>query len=148
MTRNPTLKHSVALAIRDRNHSSRVLLVRRPESDDEFPGMWGLPAASCQLGETLDVAARRIGLQKLGAEIELGRALGCGTQERAAYTIQMTLYEAWLEDSEPHLPAPSEEGGVTIYTGWRWGEPSEIRESAKHGSLCSQLMLENLGIFW
>ena len=37
------LKRSVSLVIED---GGRVLLVRRPDDDDDLPGVWGLPAAS------------------------------------------------------------------------------------------------------
>lgn len=138
-------KLSAALSVRSQDDPSRVLLVRRPENDAEFSGMWGLPAASCRTGETTQDAARRIGIQKLGVAVRLGRRLATGTQERDAYVIQMSLYEAWLEDAVPILPDSHESAeNVTLYTAWRWADPSDLAKSAARGSLCSRLLLESL----
>ncbi|MCH7787454.1 MAG: NUDIX domain-containing protein [Chloroflexi bacterium] len=139
------IKLSAALSVRNQDDPSQVLLVRRPDGDAEFPGMWGLPAASCRAGESTQDAARRIGIQKLGGAVRLGRRLATGTQERDTYVIQMSLYEAWLEDTAPTLP-DSHEGpeNVTLYTAWRWADPSDLTESADHGSLCSRLLLASL----
>jgi 8-oxo-dGTP diphosphatase len=139
-------KHSVALAIRNRDEPSKVLLVRRPDTDEEFPGMWGLPAASCRLGETAEDAAQRTANQKLGAKLRLGRKLASGKQERADYTIEMSLYEAWLGSNEPELPSnKGHSTGTTLYTDWRWGHSSELEDSARRGSLCSRLLLDVTG---
>ena len=75
-------KISVSLAIHRVGDNSRVLVVRRPDDDDEFPGMWGLPAASCRDGETLEEAAHRVGVDKLGVRLTLTRELASGVQER------------------------------------------------------------------
>lgn len=125
-----------------------VLLVQRPDDDDEFPGMWGLPAASCRDGEDLMAAARRIGDQKLGARLKIGRTLGSGSQNRESYIIRMTLLEAVLEDSagglQPSPPKVCRGACVTLYTAFRWGRASDLTASAAAGSLCSQLLL-NIG---
>ena len=137
-------KCSVSLAIHRVGDNSKVLVVRRPDDDDEFPGMWGLPAASCWDGETLEEAAHRVGVDKLGVCLTLARELASGVQERNEYTIEMTLFEATL-DSRPVLPLSTEgDAGVTLYADWRWGEPKELATSADSGSLCSRLLLESL----
>ena len=138
------VKHSIALAVPSVGQTGRVLLVRRPDDDEDFPGMWGLPAASCQPGETLQRAAARAGIQKLGAPVEVGNVLAIGTQERAAYTLEMTLFEAVLSGNGPTLTKGGKGGsGLTLYVDWRWGDASELQESADNGSLCSQLLLQN-----
>ena len=137
------VKVSVALAIRHPREPAKVLLVRRPNSDDEFPGMWGLPAASCKGRETPEDAAYRAVAQKLGCTVRLGRILRQGFQERPAYTIEMTLFEAWLDEASPSLPDPDHDSsGATMYTDWRWDSATALRGSAAKGSLCSQLLLE------
>lgn len=148
MDEKKPVKQSVALAVRYKGEPDKVLLVRRPDDDDEFAGMWGLPAASCAPGESLEMAAQRIGSQKLGASLTLGNVIGSGSQERPAYVIEMTLYEALIESSELQLPASSGDEGMTIYTSWRWGEPSDVSASARGGSLCSQLLLDGFGLSW
>ncbi len=137
------VKRTVSLAIHRDADDSMVLLVRRPEGDDEFPGMWGLPDASCRHRETLEEAASRIGKEKLGAGVTLGREIASGVQERVEYTIEMRLFEASIS-ARPNLPPRSEDkDSVTLYTDWRWDDPEELAESAKIGSLCSRLLLES-----
>lgn len=139
-----TVKKSIALAVTAARQNGRVILVRRPEDDEDFPGMSGLPAASCQPGETLRLTAAPIGVQKLGAAVEVGPVLATGTQQRAGYTLEMTLFEARLVGDAPALPSGGAgEIGHTLYTDWRWGEAMELRASADHGSLCSQLLLKD-----
>ena len=141
-------KRSVALAIRPQDDGSGVLLVRRPDDDDEFPGAWGLPAATCIGPETLEDAARCIARDKLGVEFRLGKAIGSGVQDRADYVIEMHLFEAWLDGNHPTLAVDSQGSGLTYYASWRWGEPSELVDSARTGSLCSRLLLDAVGVVW
>ena len=146
------VKHSVALAVRKGRAGTDVLLVRRPEGDDEFPGIWGLPAASCRDGESVMQAARRIGTQKLGTPVEIGKTLGTGSQERDAYLIEMTLVEAFpagpFSGQSSLGGADGEADGVTMYTAFRWGRAADLTVSAKGGSLCSQLLLTADGLTW
>ena len=141
-----TVKRCVALAVMNRDCPSKILLVQRPEDDQEFPGTWGLPAASLRPEETPERAARRIGTQKLGTKIRLGTMVACGRQQRAQYTLEMSLYEAKVDRSPLSLPTgPGRGPKVTLYTGWRWGVSQDLTGSALRGSLCSQLLLEWLG---
>ncbi len=141
-------KRSVALAIRPQHDGSRVLLVRRPDDDDEFPGAWGLPAATCIGPETLEEAVLRIGQRKLGVEVRLGKVIGFGAQDRDDYVIEMHLFEAWLHGGAPALAIAPKGSGLTHYTSWRWGEPSDLVESAGVGSLCSRLLLDSAAVIW
>ncbi len=141
-------KRSVALAIRPQHDGSGVLLVRRPDDDDEFPGALGLPAATCLGPETLEEAARRIGHRKLGVEVRLGKIIGFGVQDRDDYVIEMHLFEAWLDGRAPTLAIDPKGSGLTHYTSWRWGEPSDLIESARLGSLCSRPLLDAAGVIW
>lgn len=141
------VKRSVALALTNRGDLSQVLLVLRPEDDEEFPGMWGLPAGSMRPGEILEHVVRRIGTQKLGVDLNLGPQLGFGTQDRPAYTLEMTLLRAIPERHTSGIsvdaPTPKEgDSGLTLYADWRWGNPMELEPAAKGGSLCSELLLD------
>ena len=139
------IKRSVALAVAQPGEPRKVLLVCRPEDDEELPGMLGLPAASCRTGETYEAAARRIGPQKLGTGITLGERLATGTQVRAGYTLEMSLYSATLNQAAPSLRSGrGTSQAVTRYVAWRWGDPSELADSARRGSLCCRLLLETL----
>ena len=141
-------KRSVALAIRRQYDQSMVLLVRRPDDDDEFPGAWGLPAATCVEHESLEEAGLRIGQGKLGVDVRLGKVIGDGMQDRDDYVIEMHLFEALLHGRFPTLVVDKGGSGLTHYTSWRWGEPSDLVESAAMGSLCSRLLLDAAGIKW
>ena len=143
MSASKPTKRSVALAVVKENDRSKVLLVRRPEDDEEFPGMWGLPAASHGFDETCEDVVRPIGVQKLGVEVTIGDRMASGRQERGGYVLTMCLYNASLDGAVPVLPlAEIGTRGVTQYTGWRWGEQWELEDSARRGSLCSQLLLD------
>ena len=143
MDASTTVKRSVALAVVNGENPSKFLLVQRPREDQEFPGMWGLPAASLGPGETLERTARRIGWQKLGTEVRLGAVVACGNQRRSQYILEMSLCEATLDHSPPSLPAGhNRTPRVTLYTSWRWGVPEDLTSSALRGSLCSRLLLD------
>lgn len=112
----------------------------------------GFSAASCREDETPKQTAQRVGMHKLGVSLVLGDVLGHGEQIKPSYILKMTLYRARLVDIEPRMPSTRMTSGgsvhdgdasaPTIYTGWRWGEPGELQNSARKGSLCSQLLLE------
>ena len=148
-TAKPT-KKSVAVAIVKEDEPSNVLLVCRPTDDVEFPGMWGLPAASLLAGETYQKAARRVGAQKLGTEVRVGKSIGSGSQDRCCYSLKMRLYRAALLRDLPALPGTDRRPGITpemtMYVSWRWGAAWELEESARRGSLCSRLLLEASGL--
>ena len=143
------VKQSVALVLANQGDLSQVLLVLRPDSDNEFPGMWGLPAGSLKPGETLEDVVRRIGSRKLGIDVNLGPQLGFGAQERPEYILEMTLLRAIPErhSNGISVDTPTPKGvnaGLTLYADWRWGDPMELESSAQSGSLCSKLLLDRL----
>jgi ADP-ribose pyrophosphatase YjhB (NUDIX family) len=118
-------KHSVAVLVRS---GELILSTRRPDNDDEFPGIWGIPAGSYQASESLEELIARIGRQKLGVRLTPMRLLAQGTQDRPAYKLQMELWEVAME--EP-LTAPA----------FQWA-PMEILEPGRAlGSLCCELAL-------
>lgn len=144
MPNDKPIKRSVSLAIFKKDAPNKLLLVKRPEDDADLPGLWGLPAASCRPGESLSDVAERIGHEKLGTKLTLGKLLRKGTQDRDDYILEMGLYLASL-DGEPSLPKTSPEGAsTTLYDDWRWGTQKALEPSADKGSLCSQLLLEHL----
>ena len=135
----------MSLAVYREGEAPDLVLVLRPEDDPEFPGMWGLPAASVRPGESPLQAARRVGDGKLGAPLAVGSLVGSGSQPRDDYTLHMSLFRATLSGGPPALPAAVEDaGGVTLYAGWRWGRAEELLDAAREGSLCSRLLLEYL----
>lgn len=134
---------AVAVVIRSPKDRSRFLVVRRPDTDEELPGIWGLPATSLRPGETEHDALRRLGRTKLGADLNPGPCLAQGEQARGDRTLQMRLYEVTIDRPQPSLPEPPADASAgTYYTGWRWSEPSILEEGASRGSLCCRLFLD------
>jgi hypothetical protein len=127
-------KRSVSLVIEG---PEGLLLVRRPDDDDDLPGAWGLPAVSLADGESEEDAVRRAGRDKLGVEVRPLEPVGAeGT---------MTDWEAAILSGEPAVPQPGEH---TQYTGLRFGEPAELVPAARRGSLCCRVLLRARGLDW
>ena len=120
------VKHSVAVLIR---RDGQLLILRRPDDDDELPGIWGLPAGSLRTGEKPADVVRRVGHHRLGVDLEAGQVLASGRQDRASYTLEMDLIEAQMTDT----PTRGE---------WKWGEPDVLEPGRRSGSLCCGLALE------
>jgi hypothetical protein len=119
-------KHSVAVLIFSGHN---ILAIRRPTDDDELPGIWGLPAGTCRGSETVEDVIRRIGVQKLSVGLTPVVKLTSGTQERAAYRLDMELWEASMD-------------GLPKYPEWQWASVDLLREGATQGSLCCELALK------
>jgi 8-oxo-dGTP diphosphatase len=126
---NPQVKHSVAVLVRE---GDRILAIRRPDEDDELPGIWGLPAGSFRNGETLDDLIHRIGRDKLGVQLTPARKLAAGSQQRARYRLEMELWEATIEGTP---------GG----THWQWTMLETLAAGSEQGSLCCRLALSGGG---
>lgn len=121
-------KRSVAVLVRNGN---LVLTTRRPDDDDELPGVWGLPAGSYRASETLQELVARIGRDKLGVSLRPIRRVAQGTQSRSRYGLEMELWEAEMS-GEPRHPA------------WRWAAAETLEPGRLQGSLCCRLALESL----
>ncbi len=135
-------RRAVAAAIR--REDGFVLAVRRPdEPGEELPGVWGLPAVTLRDGESTESGMRRLGREKLGAELTPLRPLAEGEQRRPDYTLQMTVYEASLV-GEASVPERTPEAEGTLYETLEWRPAASLREAAKAGSLCCRLFLATL----
>lgn len=139
---------AVAVPAPDRTgrRPDRFLAVRRPESDEDLPGAWGLPAATLRPGESHEGAVLRVGRDKLGVELDVVRELDRGSLERPEGPLRMRLFEARIREGTPTVPKAGGKG--TQYVEWRWSGPERLRESARRGSLCSRLHLGHLGERW
>jgi 8-oxo-dGTP diphosphatase len=121
------IKHSVAVMI---FNGGQVLAIRRPDDDDELPGIWGLPAGTCRGAETVDQVIRRIGREKLGVTLDPIRKITFGTQDRPAYRLEMELWEASMH-------------GAPTYREWKWSRVDVLVPGAHRGSLCCELALRS-----
>jgi len=121
------VKHSVAVLIRK---GTQILALRRPDDDDELPGIWGLPAGTLRPSETVEDLIRRIGRDKLGVQLRGIRKINEGRQQRSHYQLEMQLWEAELTDT----PSRGE---------WRWADLNLLEEGRAKGSLCCGLALRS-----
>ena len=133
-------KESVAIVIRKTDAPNEVLVVLRPDDDEDLPNVWGLPAASLRPGETWEDAVKRVGIEKLGVQVRVGEQLEHGAVERRNYRLQMRLYEAEIENGTPFVPQPDK--AFTQYSKWKWGVAEDLRPAAQRGSLCCKLYLK------
>lgn len=139
------VKCSVAAVLRDPQDPDRFLIVKRPPDDDRLPDVWGLPAVTLQPGELPEQGLRRIGREKLDAEIEPARFVGIKSADRGEYQLILMDIEARLVRGEPSVHRASTSS--TRYVDQRWTrDPREVGEAARRGSLCSQVLLESMGV--
>ena len=124
------IKHSVAVLIR---RGERILVLRRPDNDEELPGIWGLPAGSFRHSETLGELIERIGRERLGVALSPVRRLGEGVQDRAAYRLEMELWEVALI-GKPGEPTSGD---------WKWDTLDLLKRGRDAGSLCCALALKS-----
>jgi len=119
------VKRSVAIIVRK---GDLILSVRRPDNDDELPGVWGLPAGSFRSSESLEDLIARIGRQKLGVALTPIRRLADGSQDRPAYRLQMELWEVSME-------------GAPNHPEFAWSPLEVLKAGMDQGSLCCELAL-------
>lgn len=143
------VEHAAFAVIRNPDNQSEVLVVKRPEDDEEIGGMWGLPATPIKAKEGVIEAVERVGSDKLGVELEVLSFIGRGMMDRGDYLLHGELYEATIVNGIPETPQPAERKPGTQYVDWKWVEEEDvagvINEIAQHGSLCTNIFLEHLG---
>jgi hypothetical protein len=132
------VKRSISLVIEG---PAGVLLVRRPDDDDNLPGVWGLPATSLRQGESEHDALLRAGREKLGVEVEPLRPVG----EETGDLVSMRDWAARVVEGTPEVPQPGE---GTQYVSLRWGNTAELAPAARAGSLCARVLLRAVGSSW
>jgi ADP-ribose pyrophosphatase YjhB (NUDIX family) len=121
-------KRSVAVLVR---RDDEILSLKRPDDDDELPGVWGLPAGSFRQGESLGQLIERIGREKLGVKLAPQRKIAEGVQDRPAYRLEMELWEVTME-------------GAPTRGRWQWAVVDVLRPGMESGSLCCALAVKAL----
>ncbi|MFH1089289.1 MAG: NUDIX hydrolase [Candidatus Uhrbacteria bacterium] len=140
MNKEKPITYSVALVIYNPDRS-KYLLVRRPENDKSLPGYWGFPATSKKdADEKWEDTAKRAAKIKLGVDIEIIKNLGEDTIDRGKYVLVLRDYEVKIINGKPKVP--QDFTGTTQYIEQKWtNDPSDLKKSAKDGSLCSRVFL-------
>ena len=141
----PPTKYSVAAVVRRPDGRDEFLAVRRPPDDDRLPDVWGLPAVSLRPGELPEAGLRRVGIEKLGVELEPLRLLGIKWMDRGDHELILMDIEAGIVAGEPSVRlsrSPS-----TRYVDQRWTtDLLLLRDAASRGSLCCQILLDGAGV--
>ncbi|HEX6924883.1 MAG TPA: NUDIX domain-containing protein [Longimicrobiaceae bacterium] len=139
------VKCSVAAVVRDRARPAAFLAVRRPPHDPELALLWGLPAVSLKPGELPEAALRRLGEEKLGAELAARRFVGIRAADRGEYLLILMDLEAVVVSGAPDVRRARTTG--TAYVEQQWTtDLSLLIEAARHGSVCSRILLEAEGV--
>ena len=136
---------AIAVVINSPLDANLLLTVRRPDDDEDLPGVWGLPATTIRPQESDADAATRLGETKLGTPLTLQHLLADGTRTRTDYKLYMRLCSATMTNPEPTLPSNAGQDGVTYYADWRWAPVSSLVDGAERGSLCCALALQSHG---
>ena len=139
--------YSVALIVYNKDRS-KYLIVKRPLDDESLPGYWGFPATSKKSpNEKWEETVKRVAKTKLGVEIKIVKILGEDTIDRKDYTLILRDYEVEITKGKPSVPQNVK--GVTQYIDLKWtNNASELKKSAKKGSLCSRIFLRANNIKW
>lgn len=138
--------YTVAVVLRKKLNDKEFLIVKRPTTDPDLGGHWGLPATTLQPGELPENGIRRICKEKLGCEIEPVRFVGIMFQKRNTYDIFLIDIEAILKGKKlPDVTKAKASGTKYIEQKWT-SDPLEIMASAKAGSCCSSIFLTDQGL--
>jgi ADP-ribose pyrophosphatase YjhB (NUDIX family) len=140
------VKYVVAIVLTRADRPGEFLVVKRPDDDPDLRGSWGLPAATLTPDELPERAALRVCREKLNCEGVPKRFLGLMYQKRNSYDI-------FLMDIEVELAAGTEpdvheaKTTHTAYVAQKWTtDPMDLMESARHGSCCSSIFLNDRGL--
>src|SRR3989475_12921614 len=128
------VKHSVAVMI---FNGDKVLSVRRPDDDDELPGVWGLPAGTLRPSETINDLIGRIGRDKLGVDLTLVCKVASGRQMRRLYLLQMELWEASMAGRPVSFKVFPTPVALRGHPHSRWAALDSPRAGAAAGGLWS-----------
>ena len=93
MAHSPAMTVRVAAAVIERD--GKYLITQRRETA-VLPLLWEFPGGKVELGENDAVALRRELMERLGADIQVGRKIGETHHAYEGYWVVMAMYEATL----------------------------------------------------
>jgi len=141
------VKFSVAVVVKNPKNSLEVLAVKRDSLDEQFPGVWALPASVLKEGELPEEAVVRIGEEKLATSLKAVRTIGIRSADRGEYESILMNIEAELIGKEPSVKDAHTQGSKYVDQMWT-SDYSILFEAARQGGLCDRIFLESKGIRW
>lgn len=147
LTKHMSKPEHCAVALLITNESGYPLIIKRPETDPELGGLWGLPALAHDCEADQREIARQVGTRKLGIEVVVAEKIGEQTLDRGGYILRLADFRATITSGEPRVPQADK--SVIQYTAWKYAnDPSILCVSALKGSACSRIYLDSIGINW
>jgi len=98
---NKEVKNAISVIIK--NEAGETLFALRNKCEKSFPLVWSLPSHFVKAGESVEDTVRRIGENKLGVKLTMGRLVNEGQAERDDFIIFMHDYEAKVLSGKPHI---------------------------------------------
>jgi len=95
------LRTAVSVVVNDGR--GRTLFALRNEKEKSFPLVWSLPSTFVREDESLQKAVKRIGLEKLGLELEPGEEINRGIIERNGFMLLMHDLKAEIVSGKPEI---------------------------------------------
>lgn len=139
------IKISVAVFLINPQDTNEFFIVKRPPDDDRLPNVWGLPAVTITNDELPEDAVRRLGKEKLNTKIEPTGFVGIKHADRGDHDFILMDIKAKLSGNEPEVTKAKTEN--TKYVDQKWtSDLNQLKEAARKGSLCSQIVLDKNSI--
>lgn len=137
------MKCAVFYVIRNKEDEKKFVAVKRPEDDEDLPGVWGLPAGSVKEDESFEEACINRAKEKLKVDVKILKFIGRGNIDRGGYILHGEEFLVEIVSGELDV-SRCEKG--TKYADWKWALPEELKEASSKGSLCSSIYLESCGV--
>ena len=78
-------------------------LITQRRSTAVLSGLWEFPGGRVETGENDEDALKRELLERLGATIDVGKAIAKRSHQYEGYSVDLVLYEATFPEPEPEL---------------------------------------------
>lgn len=130
VAKNNSIHHAVSVVIQNSNNET-LFALRSPQASS-YPLTWSLPSHYVAGNETHEETIKRIGKNKLGVELEIGKLLNEGKSDRGNFTLFMHDYSVKIIEGELKI-------NNDYYTNIKWAEPIAQLNSMKVMGDCCRL---------
>lgn len=129
------IRHAVSVVVV--NDKGETLFALRSPSKSEFPLVWSLPSHFVKVDENFEDTVRRIGRNKLGAELEPLKLLNEGYGERPEFRLFMHVFLGKVTTGNPCISSDD-------FAELKWSEPNKQLSSMERMGDCCRLYQEYL----